>query len=116
VSTIIAYALPILPGQTESAGNFGAELDAAGFRDHYGALNRRAELRRHLEWTESTPAGDLLVVVFETDDPAKLGRQFSPDDEYDRWWRARVERIHGFDPAGGGVAPKLGFAWSDGGQ
>lgn len=116
MTTIIAYALPILPGQTESAGSFGAELDAAGFRDRYEELNRRADLRRHLEWTESTPAGDLLVVVFETDNPASLGRDFSEEDDYDRWWRARVQRIHGFDPAGGGIAPKLGFAWSKAGS
>jgi hypothetical protein len=109
--SVVAFALPIVPGQTQSAGNFGGELDAAGLRGRYEELNRAAELRRHLEWVEATPMGDLLVVVFETDAPHKVAREFT-DDAYDTWWRARVERIHGFDPAAGGVLPELTFSWS----
>jgi hypothetical protein len=108
---IIAFALPILPGQTESAGNFGGELDAAGLRGRYEELNRAADVRRHFEWVEKTPAGDLLVVVFDTDSPQKLARPFGNDD-YDNWWRARVQRVHGFDPAAGGLTPELKFSWT----
>jgi hypothetical protein len=107
---IIAYALPILPGQTESAADFGGELDRSGHRAQYEELNRRAGLKRHLEWVQRTPAGDSLIVVFETDTPERVVRLFS-DDVYDRWWRARVERIHGFDPATGGVLPELSHSW-----
>jgi hypothetical protein len=108
---IIAFALPILPGQSGSAGNFAGELDAAGLRSRYEELNRAADLKQHLEWVQHSPDGDLLIIVFETDAPQKLGREFS-DDEYDNWWRARVQRIHGFDPAVGGHDPDLKFAWS----
>lgn len=110
---IIAYALPILPGQTGAAGDFARELDESGHRDRYEELNRRAGLRRHLEWIQSTPSGDLLIVAFETDDPERLGRPFG-DDDYDRWWRARVQRIHGFDPATAGSLPRLSYAWEAG--
>src|SRR4051794_11933526 len=113
MATIIAYAVPILPGQSDAAASFGADLDAAGFSGRYDELNRAAKVRRHQEWVEPLPSGDLLVVVFETDDPMALARTFTEGDAYDDWWRARVKRIHGFDPAEGGVAPRLGWVWED---
>jgi hypothetical protein len=99
---LITYALPILPGQTSAAGAFGADLDAAGYRDRYEELNRSAGIVRHQEWIQSGPEGDLLIVVFETPTPERIARPFDADDGYDRWWRERVQRIHGFDPAEGG--------------
>ena len=41
----IAYTLPIVPGQSERAGNFRAELNPA-HEAHYEELNRRAKIRR----------------------------------------------------------------------
>jgi len=107
---IIAYALPIVAGQTESARSFAAELDEAGHRARYEELNRRAGVRRHLEWVQATPTGDQLIVAFEADRPEALGRPFV-DDEYDRWWRTRVQRLHGFDPATAGALPVLCYSW-----
>jgi hypothetical protein len=107
---VIAYAVPILPGQSEAAASFQTDLDAAGLRGDYEALNSRAQVRRHLEWVEPLPSGDLLVVVLDTDAPHLVARRFE-DTAYDRWWRERVERIHGFDPDAGGVVPKLTWSW-----
>ena len=39
----IAYTLPIVPGQSERAGNFRAELNP-DHEAHYEELNRRAKL------------------------------------------------------------------------
>jgi hypothetical protein len=107
---VVAYALPIVPGQTGSARNFDGELSAAGLRARYEALNEAAGVSRHMEWVQSTPLGDQLVVFFETDSPERLARDFD-DNEYDRWWRARVQRIHGFDPASAGGLPELVHSW-----
>jgi len=109
---IIAYALPIVPGQTESAGRFNEELDEAGLRPRYEELNRAAGVTSHREWISRLPMGDLLVVAFESETPNAVPRNFE-DNEYDRWWRARVQRIHGFDPATGGALPTLTFDWND---
>ena len=109
---IIAYALPILPGQTESAGSFDQELDSAGLRSHYEELNRTAGVTTHREWVTHLPMGDFLVVAFQSETPQLVPRTFE-DNEYDNWWRARVERIHGFDPASGGGLPSLTHDWSD---
>ena len=108
---ILAFALPIVAGQLEDARQLGAELDRTGHRARYEELNSRAGITRHLEWVETGEAGDLLIVVFETDTPERLARPFE-DNEYDRWWQARFERLHGFHPASSpGVAPELTFSW-----
>jgi hypothetical protein len=110
----IAYALPIVPGGAERAGNFGAELTPE-HHAHYEALNRRAKIRRHMEWVQSTPMGDLLIVVFETDAPETVGRPFE-DNAYDRAWISRIKAIHGFDPTDAAfepVIPKLVWDWTD---
>jgi hypothetical protein len=108
---IIAYALPILPGQTDSAGRFDEELDEAGLRPQYEALNRAAGVTAHREWVAHLPTGAFLVVAFQSDTPQLVPRTFQ-DSDYDNWWRARVERIHGFDPATGGGLPVLTHDWN----
>jgi hypothetical protein len=113
MSTIIAYTLPIVPGRTESASDFGGALDAAGLRERYEELNGQAGLRRHMEWVQSLPTGDVLIVVFETDAPERLARKFE-DNDYDNWWRARIRANHGMDPAAGGVLPASTWSWEAG--
>ena len=111
---VLAYVLPIVPGQTARAAGFGAELTPA-LRQQYEWLNRRANVRRHLEWVQPGPVGDLLIVMFETDTPEKLGRAFT-NDAYDRWWTDRVNAIHGFDPTAPDfvpVIPAMTWDWHD---
>jgi hypothetical protein len=112
----IAYTLPIVPGQSQRARDFGDELaQHPGFQQHYEELNRHANVRRHMEWVQETPMGDFLVVVFETDTPEKVGRPFT-DSDYDDWWTRRVEAVHGFDPAAPEfkpVIPRQTWDWHD---
>jgi hypothetical protein len=110
---IIAYALPIIPGQEATAEGFGRELDERGLRARYEELNRAANITQHLEWIQPTPAGSLRIFVFESPTPEKVGRTFG-DDAYDTWWRAHVETCHGFDPADV-TDPGLRQTWSWGG-
>ena len=110
---MIAYVLPIMPGQTESAGNFEGELDAAGLRAHYEELNHAAGVTAHREWVSHLPMGDFLIVAFQSETPQLVARTFQAT-EYDDWWRARVKRIHGFDPATGGGLPTMTWDWSGG--
>ena len=109
---IVAFALPIMPGQADGVRSFAEELDQLGLRSRYQELNRRAGVRRHMEWIQPGPDGDLRLVVFETDTPQNLGRPFE-DDEYDRWWVSRFKELHGFDPAGPGPRPEPTFAWTE---
>jgi hypothetical protein len=107
---ILAFALPVMPGQADAARSLAAELDSTGHRSRYEELNRSAGITRHVEWVLSGSAGDQLIVVFETDTPERISRPFG-DNDYDRWWVRRFKRIHGFDPATPGPPPELTFSW-----
>ena len=68
-----------------------------------------------MEWVQATPMGELLIVVFETDAPEKVGRPFE-ETSYDRAWIERVKAIHGFDPTDPAfepVVPRLVWDWKD---
>ncbi len=106
----VAFAVPVLPGQSERARRFGEELKHV--QAEYEALNRKATLRRHLAWLQQTPMGDLLITCFEADDPGRLGRSFT-DSAYDRWWLAYLRDVHGIDLSRGAPPglPDLVFSW-----
>ncbi|MBM4409123.1 MAG: hypothetical protein FJ038_11145 [Chloroflexi bacterium] len=109
----LAYAIPILPGQSERAADFEGELTPE-LRAHYERLNREQNVRRHMEWVQPTPMGDVLIVVFESDTPERMYRPFE-DNPYDNWWRARVRAIHGFDPGAPNIhpaEPRMVFEWT----
>jgi hypothetical protein len=113
----IVYALPIVRGQSARAASIDAELTGSR-REEYERLNRAAEVRRHMEWVQTTPTGDLLIVMFESNAPQKLARPFE-DTPYDRWWRQRVTAIHGFDPGDPEVRPVMPLlihTWTDPGD
>ncbi len=106
----VAYALPVVPGQRERVKRFAEELEPR--RAAYEELNRRAGLKRHITWLQEGPMGDLLLTVFETDDPEKLSRAFT-DSDYDRWWVSYLKEVHGIDlsvmtPP---PPPPISFAW-----
>ena len=91
----IAYALPVLPGQADRLERWSEEL--APHLDDYLELNRQGTVKRHYEWLQRSPNGDLRITVFEVEDPNALARRFT-DTEYDRFWRQHVRELHGFDP------------------
>ena len=91
----IAYALPVLPGQADRLENWAEEL--APHMDDYLILNEQGTVKRHYEWLQRGPNGDLRLTVFEVDDAEALSREFE-DTTYDRFWRQHVRELHGFDP------------------
>jgi hypothetical protein len=107
----VAFALPVRPGETDRATRFGEELTPE-LRAEYERLNRDQNIRRHMEWLQHSPTGDLLIVVFESDTPERMVRPFR-DHAYDDWWRQRVQQVHGWDPAAiEAVFPEQTFEWS----
>jgi hypothetical protein len=108
---LVAFAVPILPGETETVERFAADLDAAGLRGGYEELNRAAGIRRHIEWVQPTAKGDVHIIVFDAEDPAAVRRRFTDGDQYDEWWRERVRHMHGFDPQDATSMPRRVFNW-----
>jgi hypothetical protein len=107
----IVFAMPIRPGETDRAVQFGDELTPE-LREEYERLNRDQNIRRHMEWVQRTPMGDLLLVLFESETPERMLRPFR-DHAYDDWWRQRVQQVHGWDPAEiEAVFPEQTFEWT----
>ena len=91
---VIAYAVPVLPGQSDRVRDFGRELSAV--RDRYDELNRAATVSRHVVFLKSSPAGDVAIHIMETNDPSRFLRDFD-DSAYDRWWLDYMRDVHGVD-------------------
>jgi hypothetical protein len=107
---LVAFVAPVLPGKRERLLRTAQEIEA--HRADYERLNEEAGLRRHAEFVQRTPSGDLQIVVYELDNPALLARQFG-DSDYDRWWVERLKDVYGIDAgAGGAPTPDIVPTWS----
>jgi hypothetical protein len=94
LGNLIAYAVPVLPGQSDRVRDFGRELSAV--RDRYDELNRSATVSRHVVFLQSSPAGDTAIHVMEANDLSRFLRDFD-DSAYDRWWLGYMRDVHGVD-------------------
>ena len=104
----MAFAAPLLPGKTD-ADRASLESCWHGERkaDHE-ASRRRHGITREAVWIQSTPGGDVAVVLIEADDlQAAMGGLGSSDEPFDVWFREHVKDVHGMDLAEGGPPPEL---------
>lgn len=89
-------AVPILPGKTEQWVRFTDEINGAR-RAEFEASRRRLGVRERV-FLQSTPRGDVTVVVWEGNDPSgAFSRLGSGTDEFTRWFVQQVKEIHGMD-------------------
>ena len=80
----IAFAAPLLPGKTD-ADREALESCAHGDRkaDHE-ASRGRAGITRESVWIQSTPDGDVAVVLIEADNiPAAMGALATSEEPFD---------------------------------
>lgn len=103
----LCFAAPLQPGMTatdreEMLSCWTGERSVA-----HRESRRRHGITREAVWIQSTPAGDVAVVLIESPDlgAALLGLATS-DDEFDRWFRAHVAAVHGIDLTAGMSAPE----------
>ena len=100
MSQTICLALPLLPG---AADRDRSEMSACwrGPRaDSHRASRARHDITREAVWIQATPAGDLAVVLLESDDlAASLGGVATSSDPFDVWFRDHVLAVHGVDLA-----------------
>jgi hypothetical protein len=95
----VAFAAPLLPGKTDAWRQWMAELSGPRSAD-LADFSTRHGLTRHAAWLQRTPHGDLVAVVHEgpgADD--LLSRVAASDNEFDVWFRSKVEEVHGLDMA-----------------
>jgi len=110
----LAMVLPILPGKTESWRRGVAEL-AGQRRGEFGIARRRQTVTRQRVWLQQAPQGDMEILYFEVEDPARLFEDVATSQEpLDRWLRQFVLEHEGVDlsqPMPGPV-PELMLDWS----
>jgi hypothetical protein len=92
-------AFPILPGKTEEARAFAAEVTGARRREFDESQARFGSTKE--TWAlQSTPDADLMLVWFEAADLEKgFATLAESSDPFDMWFRGRVQDITGFDLA-----------------
>ena len=104
----VAFAVPLLPGQTQAHRAALASCQAGARKEAYQDACRRAGIAREAVWIQPTPAGDVAVVYLEADDLATaftiLGTSAEP---FDRWFRGHVRQVHGIALAEEFAAPEL---------
>jgi hypothetical protein len=94
----LAFAVPILPGKTD-VDRAAMESCRRGERQADHAASRaRAGITRESVWIQSTPDGDVAIVVLESDDiGAAMGTLASSPEPFDAWFRELLVDVHGMD-------------------
>jgi hypothetical protein len=104
----VAFAFPLLPGQTEADRTAMASCRTGVRKEAYEDARRRAGIIRESVWIQRTAGGDVAVVYLEADDLAAaftvLGTSAEP---FDRWFRDHVRQVHGIALEEGFIAPEL---------
>ncbi len=102
MSQTICFALPIVADATDADRD---EMHACSRGDraeaHRGSRARHG-ITREATWIQSTPAGDVAIVLLEADDlAASLFGVATSDEPFDVWFRSHVQAVHGIDLAAG---------------
>lgn len=103
----ICLALPLLPGTTDTDRD---ELLSC-WKGERAAVHRASRARhgiaREATWIQSTPAGDVAIVLLESEDlAASLYGVATSDDPFDAWFRGHVLAVHGIDLTAGMQLPE----------
>jgi hypothetical protein len=104
----VAFAVPLLPGQTEAARAALASCWSGARKEAYQDARRRAGIIREAVWIQPGPGGDVAVVYLEADDLATAFTIWGTSAEpFDRWFRGHVSQVHGTAWDDGFAAPEL---------
>jgi hypothetical protein len=106
----IGFVAPLLPGATQTDREVMASCWTGDRRAAYADSRRRAGITRESVWHQSTPLGDVAVIVTEADDlDIAFSTLATSDDPFDKWFRDHVRAVHGFSLEDGFPPPELIF-------
>jgi len=92
----IAFAAPLLPGQTEIDRRAMESCWHGERREAHQDARRRAGITKESVWLQATPSGDLAVVYIEADDiGAAMAALGGSQEPFDRWFRQHIREVHG---------------------
>lgn len=83
---VVAFALPILPGQGEPIRRISEEVLSSGpLRNAYEESRRSLGITEEKAWLQRTPTGEVVIIYWETEDPQRVLRAMADSqDEFDR--------------------------------
>jgi hypothetical protein len=93
----IALSLPITPGETETfrAAHHRFVIDR---RVEFEESRRRLGVRSERGFLQRSPSGDIAIVIFEVDDPARMFAGVAGSDApLDAEFRAYLRQVFGLD-------------------
>jgi hypothetical protein len=106
-------AFPVLPGKDDDARKFAQET--MGRSEEFSASQKRGGVTKE-EWSfQQSPMGSLMVVHFEANDVEKaFGVLAESSEDFDVWFRGRVQELTGVDLAAEpeGPPPEIVLEWS----
>ena len=89
----LAFCAPAIPGQTEFGRRFCDEAYVAR-RDELASSRRALGVNRETVCLNSSPAGDVVGVYFEADDPVEANRRFAASQApYDVWFKDQLRQL-----------------------
>lgn len=97
-ATSIAFSIPLLPGHTDLDRRMMNSCWHGERTEQHASSRRRHGITRESVWIQTTPQGDMAVVVIESQDmAAALGGLARSDSEFDVWFRDHIRDVHGID-------------------
>jgi hypothetical protein len=107
MSQSIAFGAPLLPGETDADRDALASTQSGERKADHESSRRRARITREAVWLQSTPGGDVAVVLIEADDvAAALATLAGSQEPFDVWFREHVQDVHGMDLSEGFPPPE----------
>jgi len=108
----VCFAAPLLPGTTATDREEMLACGSGERSEEHAASRRRLGITRESVWIQSTPAGDLAVVLIESPDlPAALLGLATSSEPFDAWFRGHLMTVHGMDLAAGMALPEQVLAF-----
>ncbi|HEY5186751.1 MAG TPA: hypothetical protein VIM19_18040 [Actinomycetes bacterium] len=98
----VCLAVPLLPGTSSTDREEMLTCWHGERSEEHAASRRRHGVTRESVWIQTTPAGDVAVVLIESADisQALLGLATS-QAPFDAWFRNHLHAVHGLDLARG---------------
>jgi hypothetical protein len=101
------FTLPLLPGTTDRDRDEMLSCWRGPRSSQHRASRARHGITREATWVQSTPVGDVVIVLLESENlAASLYGVATSDDPFDAWFRAHVKTVHGVDLAAGMQPPE----------
>jgi hypothetical protein len=93
-----AIAVPLLEDKIDAWKTWITDECLGSRKEEFDEFNERMGLTLHRAWLSESPHGPLAIVVFEGPGAGTFLQKLATSQEpFDKWFRERVEELHGCD-------------------